>query len=131
MTQRLSGEPVRDLVPAQKNQEGIVCQVQVLDETGFARALRSRLPEELRAYINRPTLDGLAEIAELVESLAQVGHGDDGRTLDEARRQLRERSGSYEGRQVMTALPQPPQAPALDYEAEEAVVVPERPGLEG
>jgi predicted house-cleaning noncanonical NTP pyrophosphatase (MazG superfamily) len=121
---RLSGEPVRHLLPARLEAEGYRTEVRSLDDTGFTRALRSRLQEEIRSYMTRPSLETLAELAELVEALAEVAHSDDERSLLQVRQQLQSRDGSYQLKQVMTLCEiDAAQAPALSYEAEDAVIV--------
>lgn len=123
---RWNGEPVRQHTPQRLRAEGYRCEVRQLDDAAFARALRSRMQDELRGYLSRPTLESLAELAELIEALAGAGHGEEPASLEQTRAQLTAREGDYRARLVLLSCQAPPSGrEGLDYDAEDAVVVDE------
>lgn len=107
-----SSQLVRDRFNEQLPAGQTTLTTRQLGEREFIKALRTKLQEEVRLYLTHPRIETLAEIQELVMTLASAG-GDSEALLEQMRQELAEKQGRYteqwsaEAHEVPVAEPRP------------------------
>ena len=88
---------VRDLIPEIIRQNGKQCQTRILSDTAFQDALIKKLQEEVVEFANQPSLEELADVLEVVYTLAE-SLGADQATVEEVRKQKAVERGGFQER---------------------------------
>jgi len=94
---------IRDRIPEAVVATGKSCEVRVLDEQAFPEALRVKLQEELKEYLESSKVEELADLLEVVYALAQLeGVSRDG--LEAIRMKKADERGGFEKRLFLVSV---------------------------
>lgn len=84
---------VRDKIPEIIHSKGKICKARKLDSGEFALELKKKLQEEVKEYLEEPSMAELADILEVVEGLALTK----GASLDDVLRTKEEKKKARGG----------------------------------
>jgi predicted house-cleaning noncanonical NTP pyrophosphatase (MazG superfamily) len=85
---------VRDRIPEMIEQTGRKCTYRLLDTAEYVRELQLKLQEEVKEYLEEQNVEELADVLEVLISLAHV-HGADEEQLMRVRTEKLEKRGGF------------------------------------
>lgn len=94
---------VRDRIPEIIRERGAACEFRTLTDAEYREALRVKLSEEVREYLESGELSELADILEVVRALAKLGgHGE--AELEATRTRKERERGAFEERVFLVCV---------------------------
>lgn len=89
---------VRDRIPEIIKSQGKTCEVEILDDEAYLKALEDKLLEEVNEYRESPSIEELADILTVLISINLTRFSDEkDKVYEIMEKKLDERGGFFEG----------------------------------
>ena len=100
MIEKTYNKLVRDKIPEIIEKSGNKCEVEILSDEEYLKMLDAKLDEELAEYRKDQNIEELADLLEVIYSVAKA-RGFSINELEELRRRKAEKRGSFENKLLL------------------------------